>query len=53
MEYPRSLVEEFWMYYEQHARRLERDAAINNDDGVVTIVDWDYFSLTHFATAEG
>ena len=53
MEFPKNLEEEFWKYYEQHARRLERDAAVNNDDGVVAIVDWDCFTLAHFATPEG
>ena len=46
-------VEEFWMYYEQCARRAERDSALHNGEGTCFIVDWDGFSLKHYAAGRG
>ena len=50
---PKEQVEEFWKYYEQYARRLEKDAALCNNQGTVFIADWDGFSLGHYASSSG
>ena len=50
---PPEFIDEFWKYYEQLARRQERDAAMNKDQGVVLILDWDGFSLTNYASQQG
>ena len=41
------------MYYEQCARRAERDSALHNGEGTCFIVDWDGFSLKHYAAGRG
>lgn len=46
-------IEEFWKFYEQYILRIERDAAVNNHQGVVFILDWDGFSLGNYASARG
>ena len=53
VDMPAEKVEEFWMYYEQFARKAEKDSALHNDEGTVFIVDWDGFTLTHYATGPG
>ena len=50
---PKEKVEEFWKYYEQYARRLEKDMAMSKGQGTVFIVDWDGFSLAHYASRSG
>ena len=46
-------IEEFWMYFEQCARRAERDSASSNNEGTVFILDWDGFNLKSYASARG
>ena len=46
-------VQEFWKYYEQFVRRVERDGALNNGAGAVLIADYDGFGLNHYASAPG
>ena len=43
---------EFWKYYEQGSRIQENDAAINNNQGIVLILDFDGYTLKHFASDE-
>ena len=50
---PREKIEEFWISYERWTRIQERDAALNNDQGFVLIVDFDGFSLGHYASSNG
>ena len=44
-------VAEFWKYFEQFVRREEKDAA--KYDGMVEIVDFDGFTLSHHASPKG
>ena len=39
--------------WEQWTRVMEKDAALNNGQGIVLIVDFDGFSLAHFASQTG
>lgn len=50
---PDEKLEEFWKYFEQFIRRQEKDAAVNDGEGMVEIVDWDGFSLSHHASPKG
>ena len=46
-------VEEFWKYHEQIVRRQEKDAERNGEAGIIQIIDWDEFSMSHEASAGG
>ena len=46
-------VDEFWKYYEQLIRRGEKDAGMNHDAGVVHLVDFEGFALSHHASPKG
>ena len=46
-------IEDFWMYYEQCARRAERDSALRKNGGNVFLLDWDGFSLANYASGPG
>ena len=46
-------MQELWKYYEQFVRRAERDAALNNVQGVGFLVDWDGFALKSYASGLG
>ena len=50
---PEEKVEEFWKYFEQYVKRHEKDGERNGGEGVVDIVDWDGFSLSHHASKKG
>lgn len=50
---PKEIIDEFWKYYEQFARRAESDGALNKDQGNVFILDWEGFSLTNYASPQG
>ena len=43
-------VQELLKFYEQFVRRGERDGSLNNNQGVVVIVDYDGFGLKHYAS---
>ena len=45
--------EEFWKAYEQWTRFLEKDGAENKNRGIVYIVDFDEYSLAHYASKAG
>ena len=44
---------EVWKAYEQWTRWMEKDAALNNGQGVVLIIDFDGFSLANYGSSEG
>ena len=46
-------MKEFYKYFEQFARRVARDQGANGTEGIVDIVDWDGFALSHFASSRG
>ena len=46
-------MDEFWKYFEQMDRFHERDGNLNGGQGVVCIVDWGEFQLTHHSSADG
>ena len=52
-EYSEEKKAEFWKGWEQWTRVMEKDAALNNGQGIVLIVDCDGFSLAHYASSEG
>ena len=45
--------EEVMKYYEQYVRRVERDASLNNDQGIVLLIDFDGFGLVQYASDSG
>ena len=45
--------EELMKYYEQYVRRVERDASLNNDQGIVLLIDFDGFGLVQYASDSG
>ena len=47
---PEEKLNEFWKHFEQHIRRQSKDGG---EDGVVEIVDWEGFSLSHHASRDG
>ena len=47
---PAEKVAEFGKYFEQFIRRMRKDAG---EEGIVLIVDWDGFSLSHHASKDG
>ena len=50
---PQEKIAELWKAWEQWTRVMEKDAALNNGQGIVLIVDGDGFSLAHYASSEG
>ena len=50
---PKEKLDEFWKAYEWWSRRQEKDAAINNDQGIVIILDYDGYSLKKYASSHG
>ena len=50
---PKEKVDELWKSWEQWTRVMEKDAALNNGQGIVLILDFDGFSLAHYASQEG
>ena len=50
---PDEKLAEFKKYFEQCMRREEKDAAVNNGQGMVHIIDWAEFSLSHNASPKG
>ena len=50
---PKEKQDEFWKYYEQGSRLQEKDAAMNDNQGIVLILDFDGFTLKHFASKDG
>lgn len=50
---PKEKVEEFWKDYERWTRREEVDAALNNNQGIVLILDFDGFALKSYASSNG
>ena len=49
----KEVVEEFWKYFEQWIRRMEKDSSSNEDKGIVLIIDFDEYALKHGASPEG
>ena len=50
---PEEKIQEFWKYFEQYARRVQRDAAVNNHQGTACITDYDGFRLAEYASSSG
>ena len=50
---PQEKQDEFWKAYEQRICFQEKDAALNNDQGIVYIVDFDGYNLAHYASEGG
>ena len=50
---PQDELDDFHKYYHQFVRRVSREAAANNDQGVVFICDWDGFALRNYASSKG
>ena len=50
---PRQKQEEFWKSYDWWTRVEERDAALNNNQGVVFILDYAGYTLKSMASVEG
>ena len=40
-------IDEYWKYFEQIIRSIEKDAKANGGQGVVSIADFDGFQLNH------
>lgn len=45
--------QEVLKYHEQHVRWAEKDSSLNNNQGIVLILDWDGFSLHHYSSVHG
>ena len=52
-EKPEEKIKEFWKYVEQLLRCQVKDAELNGGRGIVDLVDWDGFSLSHHASPKG
>ena len=50
---PEGEQDEFWKAYEQFLRFQEKDASLNNGQGIVFIIDFDGFGLKNHASANG
>ena len=50
---PHDELESFNKYYEQYLRRLAKDGAANNGQGIVLICDWDGFSFSLLTSGKG
>ena len=50
---PEEKLVEFWKFFEQFVRRQEKDAKANNGQGMVQLVDWDGFALSHHSSPHG
>lgn len=50
---PKDKIEEFWRAYEQWLRFQEKDASLNSNQGMVILMDFDGFTLAHFASQQG
>ena len=50
---PKEKQDEFWKFFEQYVKRHERDAALNNEQGIVIIIDWEGFALGQYASNNG
>ena len=46
-------MEEYWKSWEWWARAEEKDAALNNDQGIALILDFDGYRLKSMASPEG
>ena len=47
---PEEKLKEFWKHFEKHIQLQSKDGG---EDGVVEIVDWEGFSLSHHASRDG
>ena len=45
--------EDVWKAWEQLTRFMEKDAALNNDQGIAMVIDFDGFTLASYASPEG
>ena len=52
-DWPADRLDEFWKYYERVVRLCERDAKLSGGEGMVAIIDFDDFQLTHYASSKG
>ena len=52
-ELPEEKSSEFWKMWEDWTRVMEKDAALNNRQGIVLIIDFDGFALAYYASPEG
>lgn len=50
---PEDKIKEFWKYYEQYIRRVQRDGAVNDHQGTAIIADYDGFRLAEYASSSG
>ena len=50
---PEATIKEFWKYFEQYVRRVQRDGALKGHQGTVFLLDWDGFHLEEYASGSG